>query len=492
MLIGDPAARASAAELVAGAAPGVERAELYRILAHTRDDDYVEALCYVEEALKEAPHEHPVRVGVLRSHATMLLVNGDVAGARGSAQVALDLAERLTCQVPETRAHALLLDVFAGTPVDVGALRADTPSSASTQESQQLHVTLGQCLLYRGLFADAREILGTAERTSFHLGVDAMRAMALFYLVELECHAACYAEADRLANEGLDVIAQLDWPQWESALLAAKALVDAYLGRIADARRRVAEGIELSGRVGDQLFGVKNDRVLGFVELSNGNVRAAADILGRAADRVREMGFGNPVVFAVLPDAIHALLAAGEIPRARCFLQELEDAGRRLDAPWSLAQAARYRGVLAAGEGRLADAEAAFAEAFRQHERVDAPFEKGRTLLARGEVLRRAKRKRAARESLEAAAATFTALGTPLWAAHAAAALQRVGGRPAATDALTASERRVAELVALGRSNKEVAAELFVTVRTVEAHLSKVYAKLGLRSRAELARRMQL
>ena len=115
------------------------------------------------------------------------------------------------------------------------------------------------------------------------------------------------------------------------------------------------------------------------------------------------------------------------------------------------------------------------------------PFERARTLLVLGEVRRRAKQKRAARETLAAALASFEELGAEIWARRAQSELARIGGARPASDSLTPTERRVAELVAEGRPTKTVAAELFVSVKTVEGHLSRIYAKLGVRSRTELA-----
>ena len=105
-----------------------------------------------------------------------------------------------------------------------------------------------------------------------------------------------------------------------------------------------------------------------------------------------------------------------------------------------------------------------------------------------GGVQRRLKRKAAARRSLEEALAILEATGAPLWAERARAELARIGGRTRA-GGLTPTEERVADLVAEGRSNKEVADALFVSVRTVEANLTRIYAKLGVRSRTELASR---
>jgi DNA-binding CsgD family transcriptional regulator len=106
-------------------------------------------------------------------------------------------------------------------------------------------------------------------------------------------------------------------------------------------------------------------------------------------------------------------------------------------------------------------------------------------------VLRRAKQKRAARDTLQQAREVFDGLGARLWTARADAALSRIGGRPSATGALTPTEHRVAELVAQGLTNAEVAATLFLSAKTVAAHLTHVYVKLGLRSRGELAHHLR-
>jgi DNA-binding NarL/FixJ family response regulator len=119
---------------------------------------------------------------------------------------------------------------------------------------------------------------------------------------------------------------------------------------------------------------------------------------------------------------------------------------------------------------------------------VSMPFERARTLLALGLVQRRAKRKRAAREALEQALATFEQLGARLWAEKARAELARISGRPAATGELTETERRIAALAAEGLSNKEIASALFVTPKTVGTQLSRIYRKVGVHSRTELAR----
>jgi DNA-binding NarL/FixJ family response regulator len=123
----------------------------------------------------------------------------------------------------------------------------------------------------------------------------------------------------------------------------------------------------------------------------------------------------------------------------------------------------------------------------KHHERLPDPFELARTLLVQGTIRRRAKQKRPAREALDAALEIFERLGAIPWAESTRAELDAIGGRPAPTGELTPTEERVARLAAAGRTNREIAEALFLSVRTVEGHLSHAYHKLGVRSRTELA-----
>jgi DNA-binding CsgD family transcriptional regulator len=117
------------------------------------------------------------------------------------------------------------------------------------------------------------------------------------------------------------------------------------------------------------------------------------------------------------------------------------------------------------------------------------PFEEARTRLLLGSVLRRAGHRSDARRQLEAARATFLRLGTPIQAGQASTELDSIGGRRRLENELTAVEQRIADLVAAGRTNREVAVATFTSVRTVESHLGRIYRKLGIRSRTELAAR---
>jgi DNA-binding CsgD family transcriptional regulator len=164
----------------------------------------------------------------------------------------------------------------------------------------------------------------------------------------------------------------------------------------------------------------------------------------------------------------------------------------RAGDPWALAGAARSRGLFAAATGDSPGAFEAFDRALAVLEGRPYPLERGRTLLGLGTVRRQAQQKKAAREALEQALAIFEELGARLWAEKARAELRRISGRASSPDELSGTERRVAELAAQGQTNKEIAAELFMGVSTVEAHLSRVYRKLGIRSRTELGTRLAI
>ncbi len=191
----------------------------------------------------------------------------------------------------------------------------------------------------------------------------------------------------------------------------------------------------------------------------------------------------------MLPDQIEALIALGRLDAAAELLGWYESNARRLERRSALAAAARCRGLLAGARGHVEAALAELEQALALVEGVPLPLERGRTQLAYGGAQRRAKHKRAARDALEASRETFEAMGAGRWAALALEELARVGGRKPASGVLTPTERRVAGLVAEGLPTKQVAAALFVSPKTVEGHLTHIYDKLGIHSRAELAHR---
>jgi DNA-binding NarL/FixJ family response regulator len=207
-------------------------------------------------------------------------------------------------------------------------------------------------------------------------------------------------------------------------------------------------------------------------------------------EHTRREGIDDPGVLPVAPELVEALVAIGELDEARDVVDRLRELSEQQEHPWGLATARRCAAVVALASGGYDEAAAAaLADAAAAYEELGLRFDRARTLLALGRAQRRLKQWRGARESLEGAVAAFDELGSPGWADEARAQLARVGGRRPrqSDDGLTPSEQRVAELAADGRSNKEIARTLFVTIHTVEVHLSRTYAKLGVRSRTQLA-----
>ncbi|MEX2204156.1 MAG: LuxR C-terminal-related transcriptional regulator [Actinomycetota bacterium] len=199
------------------------------------------------------------------------------------------------------------------------------------------------------------------------------------------------------------------------------------------------------------------------------------------------MGIGEPAALPFLPDEAEALIGVGELDAAARRIEWFERRGTDLGRKSAIAAAGRCRGRLLADTGRLPDALDAIERSIAIYEGLPLPFDLARTLLALGTVRRRDRQKRPAREALDRALELFQELEAPIWAGQVREELSRVSGRRAAYTELTEAEDRVVRLAASGLTNREIARALFMSIRTVEGHLSHSYAKLGLRSRTELA-----
>jgi DNA-binding CsgD family transcriptional regulator len=269
-----------------------------------------------------------------------------------------------------------------------------------------------------------------------------------------------------------------------------RALVEADMGLVEEARASAAEGLAAARESSNAYFTIAGRGALGRLELALGDLKAAGELLRDLPERLHTGGLDDPTN-PVWADAIEALVALGERERAATYLDRYEALAERLGGAWAPAAAARCRGLLAGAERDFDTAFAAFDRALALLAGSPHELERGRTLLAFGSVRIQATQRRLAREALVEAKAVFERLGAPLWSQRAEAQLRRISGRRAAGDELTGTEQRVARLAADGHSNKEIAAALFMGRSTVEAHLSRTYRKLGLRSRTELAARFR-
>ncbi|HZX01448.1 helix-turn-helix transcriptional regulator [Kribbella sp.] len=260
----------------------------------------------------------------------------------------------------------------------------------------------------------------------------------------------------------------------------ARILVAEYSGELDEARGLALEAAEQSRSHGITYWLAGFLAQLGFVEVSAGNWQAALEPLRELADIFATTELVDleqllwPVDYA---DAALQVGALDEVAAAITLLRRQGAAGR----PEATVAADRCQALLTAAGG---DLDTAIAALRQLRDATECPFEAGRSRLALGQVYRRAGQKGLAVETLNAAAATFEDLGVPRWAERARADSGRLTPR---TSLLTATEHRVAELVAAGRSNHETAAQLFMSVKTVEANLTRIYRKLAVRSRTELA-----
>jgi ATP/maltotriose-dependent transcriptional regulator MalT len=281
--------------------------------------------------------------------------------------------------------------------------------------------------------------------------------------------------------------------------LACRATVSGLRGDIESARRDCddASVLALQTTNGIALRMIAFARCL--LELSVGDAAAAWQAAEPVLAQVSHIrGAWEPRALLFLPDALEALIALGELDGAERLLDAFQDRARALDRAWALATldrawalatGERCRGLLVAARGDLAGAAAHLEQAVKEHERLAMPFELGRTLLCVGAVERRRKLRKSARAALGRALEIFERVGTSIWAARARTELDRTHLREAPAE-LSPTELRVAELAGGGLTNRQIATRLFVSPKTVEANLARVYGKLGIRSRAELGARM--
>jgi DNA-binding CsgD family transcriptional regulator len=346
---------------------------------------------------------------------------------------------------------------------------------------------IATALTWSDEFESARSILTSVRDRAYDRAEESSLPWILVNLGLVEFLAGRWEEAERYARDGNEIAAQTGQEPQRLSTLAVLSLVNACRGNVQAARADAEIVLGRAEVYGAMLARIIGSTAIGLLELSLDHPDAAHRLLGPLGEQLEEGGVREPGSAAFIPDEIEALIGLGRLDEAEVLLDRLERRARRLDRASALAAGGRCRGLLAAATGDLNSALTVLEQAMAEYERVPIPFERARTLLALGSTSRRAKRKRAARESLQEALTIFEELGARLWADKARAGLARIGGRAPATEELTATERRVASLAAEGRSNKEIGAALFVTVKTVEANLSRIYAKLGVRSRAALA-----
>jgi DNA-binding CsgD family transcriptional regulator len=353
---------------------------------------------------------------------------------------------------------------------------------------QSPRYSLARLWIRMGELEPARDVLRELETRAAARGDEYSRVMILWPLSMLEWLAGRWRRSLEYSQAAYELGPQhIHGRVWIGRM---KALIEADLGLVDEARASAEEGLAFAQAGSNEFARILSLATLGRLELSLGRVDAAAGYLRELPGRLVAGGLSDPT-FPVWADAIETLVANGELDLAQSYLKAFAGYSKTLGSPVGIAGAERCRGLLAAARGELGNGVAILERSLSESQPLP-PLERARTLVALGALRRQALQKRAGRDALEHGLAILDQLGAVLWAQRARTELARISGRRAGGDELTETEARVAELAAAGRSNKEIAAELFMGVSTVEAHLSHVYRKLGIRSRAGLPARLAL
>ena len=489
------------AELAARMPADASRARVFRRLARARGftAGFATTESLLTRALADAGSDLPTRALLEHDLGEALQQYGHLDEAMPHCDAALNLAEQLR-DTELARKAQLTRDVLcfmrgqglpAGFAERAPAFAANPPRASGDREPRFLDEFQVRAVMlkYADHFSTARELLERLRTSMTAEGREGIVAPVLFQLAELECWAGNLRRSRRLTRDLVRTLARSGQEGMRTRAAYATALVHAHSGRLDLARRIATSHLRRAESTGDFFLTIRFQALLGFVALSAGDASTAATHLRQASSLSEAAGYGEPGVVRYAGDEIEALLSCNDIDAARGSLERLERRARQHDRPWAIAVAGRCRALLAAATGDLDRAVETALATVPLHDRVEQPLERARTLMTLGILHRRSKRRRESRETLTAALDIFESIGATAWSAHAGSEIERISGRKTRPTGLTPTEQHVAELAAAGRTNKEIAAEIHLSVKAVEANLSRVYGKLAVRSRSELAAR---
>jgi DNA-binding CsgD family transcriptional regulator len=469
---------------------GSPRARAWMLLAS--GTDYEHYRWHLEQALLEAEDDPGLHAHVVAFGSTAVIGVERIADAEARTLAVLPAAERAGPEAERAVLYALAwARALRGRDLEVICERWASASSAPGYLGDSPDRIAGQRHVWRGEIAEARGSLERLLALGDERGELISYYWARLHLCELALRVGDWPAAQRLLDE---------WAETGERQLArdqfydrCRALLAAGRGLVEEAIRWSTEAIVQAEAIGYQWDWLESLRARGMTELLAREPGHAAESLRTVWDHTTREGVDEPGVFPVAPDLVEALVEIGELDKALAVTSRLKMLSREQQHPWGLVTAKRCAALIGLSSPSYDDAAAAALEAAAlSYGDLGLRFDRARSLLSLGRAARRLKKWAAARNSLELAARAFDEIGSTGWAELTRSELARVGARrPGAAGQLTPTEQRVVELAADGRSNKEIAQTLFVTVNTVEGHLSHAYAKLGVHSRTQLARRLQ-
>jgi DNA-binding CsgD family transcriptional regulator len=470
------------------------RARARVLLGRTRTDDLAEGAALFELALADAGDDDGLRAEIelllAEAHSNL----GDQAGTAEHCARAVEAARRAGERgaLAKALAQGAVMAAFRGEGIRHDAMRQAIALEPYVQDVSYFYLPrtqLGCLLLWTDDARAAVPLLQGSLRRAVAEGYELDDCALRFFLAHAEWVAGDVEAARRDGAEVEIRVRQIRDGQLDAYVRWLRVFSAWREGRLAVVPELSVDAVAAAERIGDAFVSIAARAIAAAAELASGKPGAARERLQPLTAELQAGGveiLGTFVLDAWASEA-EALIATGEPAAAEEAIAALERRARRSANPNGEAVAWRLRGLLAASRGHNDVALASLKRALAEHERRPVPFEVGRTLLELGTVERRGRRKAAAKARLEAALGVLEPIGAELWAARARDELGRVGLRRPVADGVTAAQARVAELVAEGLTNREIADTLYMSVRTVESHLTRVYRAYGVRSRVQLA-----
>jgi DNA-binding NarL/FixJ family response regulator len=473
--------------------PGAGRARCLLALANfSTVVDLDDSLAWLHEARRQPGLDsgaaleidvHIVLNDFIRANFAAMLEPGEALEASAETAGRADLA--MMCRFTVGMAQ-LMLGVHDTSSAMWSRLVADSTNAPLAYRHPDL--LLGSEALLRDDHEGAEHLFGGLAERARVAGDLGLHADLLFHLAHIDLRRGRLAAARAALEENLRVRAD---GRTDEATFSLLAQVVAWQGDLGRARALAQEAIATARRGSDRIWEIEGWFVLGLADVAEGQYEAAVGHLLHVEALLQQASCGHPNIVPWFPDGVEALLAVDRLGDAADVTDRADAVATQVDIPTARAMAARCRGLVLAHSGELARAEAVLAEAHGVYEEFGVAIEAARTLLSLGAVRRRMRQKARARADLARARDVFRACGAVIWEARAEHELERAAAA-AAGAALTSSERSVAELAASGVHNREIAGRLYISEKTVEAVLTRVYRKLSVRSRTELARHPDL